>query len=376
MRVVADDNIPFLQGVLERYAIVDYLPTHQIVANSVRDADALIVRTRTQCNRALLEGSSVRYIGAASIGFDHIDREYCDSHNIFWTNAPGCNSSSVCRYIASALYFISEQCQKELSALTLGVVGVGNVGQKVANFASLIGMNVLLNDPPRAEKEGNGQFVDLDSLLRQSDIITFHVPMTKDGKYPTYHLIDSTMLSKLKPTAWIINSARGGIGDTSALNAALAEKTFAGFVSDVWENEPYIDTNLVEQATIATPHIAGLSIDGKANGISQIVNSIARHFGLPLANWYPTNIPTPCNPLIEIDCLGKSAQTIVKEAILSVYDIAADSEKLKAAPSAFTRQRDEYAPQREYGAYTIRVKNDKNNIASLLQKLNFQIQNR
>ena len=282
MKIVADDKIPFLRGALEPFAEVLYLPGKDISRNVLKDADALITRTRTKCDRSTLEGTKVKFIGTATIGFDHIDTKYCEANGIKWTNAPGCNSSSVCQYISSALLYLANKKHKYLNEMTLGVVGVGNVGSKIAHFASAIGMKVLLNDPPRQREEEGDYFVDLNTVLMESDIITVHVPLTRSGVDATYHLFDVDTIGSMKPSAWLFNSSRGEVVDNNALKKALSEKSISEAVLDVWENEPNIDIDLMNATILSTPHIAGYSADGKAKGTSMIVRSLSEYFDLPL----------------------------------------------------------------------------------------------
>ena len=251
MKIVCDNKIPFLRGVLEPFADVVYLPGKETTPEVVKDADALITRTRTICNEALLAGSQVQAIATATIGFDHIDTAWCDAHGIFWENAPGCNSGSVKQYIASVLVTLAKRYGFDLAEKTLGVVGVGNVGRKVASVARALGMKVLLNDPPRARKEGPEAFVGLDEICAQSDIITVHVPLSKTGEDATWHLFDAARLACLRPDQILINSSRGPVVDNAALKAVLQKGGLKAAVLDVWEGEPNLDPELV--ALLAQP---------------------------------------------------------------------------------------------------------------------------
>ena len=242
MKIIADDKIPFLKGALEPFAEVVYLPGKDIKHDVLIDADALLVRTRTKCNEQLLNGTNVRFIGTATIGFDHIDTQYCKKNNIRWTNAPGCNSSSVQQYIASALLTAASGFRFSLREKTLGIIGVGNVGSKVAKLGKILGMNVLLNDPPRARKEGDKEFAGIERILQEADIITVHVPLTMMGEDKTYHLFDDITFNKMKKGSWFFNSSRGEVAETTALKKMLSSSVLGGAVIDVWENEPDIDT--------------------------------------------------------------------------------------------------------------------------------------
>jgi len=373
MKIVADDKIPFLKGVLEPYTEVIYLPGKQIDNKVLKDADALLIRTRTKCNSSILKGTAVKFIGTATIGYDHIDTEYCRKNGITWTNAPGCNSSSVQQYIAAALLRISGKFKYKLKNKTIGIVGVGNVGSKVEKLARVLEMNVLLNDPPRARKEGSNGFVTLDQLLIESDIVTAHVPLNLTGEDKTYHLFDEKSFGMMRRGTWFINSSRGEVIDTAALKNAIDSGKLMGTVVDVWENEPDIDTELLEKAFLSTPHIAGYSTDGKANGTSMAVSSLCKFFNLPLNNWYPDTVPDPAVPVILLDCKGKTDEEVMREAVLHTYSIDDDSIRLKYSPAEFEKQRGDYPLRREFPAYTVIVKGGTRNTRMMLKGMGFKV---
>lgn len=374
MKVVCDNKIPFLGGVLEPYAEVLYLPGSKISAEDVRDADALITRTRTVCNQALLEGSKVKVIATATIGYDHIDTAWCESHGILWKNAPGCNSWSVKQYISSVLVRLARIHGLELDSMTLGVIGVGNVGSKVAEAARLLGMKVLLNDPPRERREGHNAFVSLDELISRSDVITLHVPLSKEGEDATWHLFDASRLSLLCGDQILINSSRGPVVDNKALETALAAHAIKGAVLDVWEDEPDIDRELIKLLDISTPHIAGYSADGKANGTAASVRTVAEYFDLPLKNWMPESIPAPSQSLdFRLDAFGIPPQEILSEAILHTYDVLEDSANLRRHPEFFERLRGDYPVRREFAAFTLHLSNGTPQVASVLSNLGFKV---
>ena len=317
MRIVCDNKIPFLKGALEPYAEVVYLPGKDTTPNVVKDADAIITRTRTICNEELLKGSSVKIIATATIGFDHIDTAWCEGNGIEWTNAPGCNSWSVQQYIASLLVSLSRTYGFDPKEKTVGVIGVGNVGSKVARIAALLGFKVVLNDPPRQRREGLKDFVSLDTLIEESDIITCHVPLQRDGEDCTWHLFDEARISTLRKDQILINSSRGEVVDNQALKKALQDRKILAASLDVWENEPAIDAQLLELLYTGTPHIAGYSLDGKANGTTISVQAVARFLDLPCRDWEVTEIPLPAQPVeFSIDCTGKTARQVLAEAIM------------------------------------------------------------
>ncbi len=374
IRIVADDKIPFLKGALESFASVTWLPGKQITRDAAMKADALLVRTRTRCNADLLEGTPVKFIGTATIGYDHIDTVYCEKKNIKWANAPGCNSSSVQQYIAAALLKISAESGFDLRNKTLGIVGVGNVGLKVEKLAKNLGMNVILNDPPRERAEKTYNFVSLDQLLGRSDIITLHVPLNCDGIDKTWHLFDDSTFSKVKKGSWLINSSRGEVIDTEAFKKALVDERLAGAVIDVWEKEPEIDIPLMHMAFLATPHIAGYSADGKANGTAIMIKALCDAFSLPVSNWYPDEVPLPPEPLLIIDSNGKSDEEILRRAVLHTYNIAEDDVKLRFDPSRFEKVREEYPVRREFSSFTVKLKGDPKKAGAILGALGFRVE--
>ncbi|MBP5567392.1 MAG: 4-phosphoerythronate dehydrogenase PdxB [Bacteroidales bacterium] len=385
MKIICDNKIPFLRGALEPFAEVVYLPGKETTAEVVKDADALITRTRTACNASLLEGSKVRVIATATIGFDHIDTAWCEAHGIIWRNAPGCNSWSVKQYVTALLLALAQKRGLNLEGMTLGVVGVGNVGSKVAEAAGILGMKVLLNDPPRerewfachseeAEGRRRNPFVSLDEIIRRSDIITLHVPLQKDGPDATWHLFDEARLAQMKPSQILINSSRGPVVDNKALKAALKAGALKAACLDVWEGEPELDPELIELLDFSTPHIAGYSADGKANGTTAAVRVVASVLGLPLLDWKASGVPAPLQTLdFEIDATGRSVQDVLTEAVLHTYDISADSDALRADLGAFEKLRGDYPIRREFTSFAVQLKGGTDEMKDRLSKLGFKI---
>ena len=357
MKVIVDTKIPYIKGIIERLADeVVYAEGGEFDSRLVRDADALIVRTRTRCDRRLLEGSRVRFIATATIGFDHIDTDYCRQAGITWANAPGCNASSVSQYVCSALCVLARDMGLDLGKTTLGVVGAGNVGSRVASAARALGMKVLLCDPPRARREGTAGFTDIGAIVAQSDIISLHVPLIRSGEDRTEHLFDAHMLSRMRPDQILINTSRGQVVDCRALKAALEESRIAAAVLDVWEGEPGIDSGLLDAVAIGTPHIAGYSADGKAAGTAAAVRAVSRVLGLPAADWSPAEIPAPRrNPVLGLECGTGTVMETVAEAVLYAYDVREDSLALKKSPGLFEKLRGDYPVRREPSAFEVRL---------------------
>ncbi|MCD8182947.1 MAG: 4-phosphoerythronate dehydrogenase PdxB [Bacteroides sp.] len=345
MKVIVDNKIPFIKEAIEKIANeVVYAPGKDFTPALVKDADALIIRTRTRCDRELLEGSKVRFIAAATIGFDHIDTEYCRKAGITWTNTPGCNSASVGQYLQSSLILLQNLKGIQLSEATIGIIGVGNVGSKVAQVAKEFGMRILLNDLPREDKEGKQGFSSLQTLAEECDILTFHVPLYKEGKYKTFHLADSAFFQSLKRQPTIVNTSRGEVIATDALLDALKTGAIADAIIDVWENEPDINPTLLNKVFIGTPHIAGYSADGKANATRMSLDALCKFFHIQAD--YTITPPAPEQPEINAATLS--------EAYLQMYDPRRDSETLKKHPELFEKLRGDYPLRREQEAYKIR----------------------
>jgi len=371
IKIVADNKIPFLKGVLEPFAHVKYLGGVETDNSVVRDVDALITRTRTKCDSKTLSKSRVKIIATATIGFDHIATDYCSNNGIEWSNAPGCNAGSVKQYIASVLATIAVEKGVNLSNKTIGIVGVGNVGSKVKDLAQGLGMNVLLNDPPREEKEGENDFVDMETILAKCDFITFHVPLKKQGAYKTMHMGNKAFFLKCKKDVVIINSSRGEVINNDELVYALDHEIVGNAVIDVWENEPHINLALLKSVFVATPHVAGYSVDGKANGTAKSVQSISKYFNFPLKNWYPENLPKPKEPIVNIDAKDMTFQDICVKAIHHTYRVLEDDNKLRSTPESFEQQRGSYPFRREFGAYKLIIKNGSDEFVEMLNKIGF-----
>lgn len=373
MKIIIDDKIPYIKGALEPFAEVIYLPGNKTTPEIVKDADAIITRTRTTCNEALLADSKVKFIATATIGYDHIDTDFCEQSGITWTNAPGCNSKSVEQYIASALMALAEKRNFSLKEKTIGIVGVGNVGSKVARLCEIFGMKVLLNDPPRARIEGSKGFVEMEEILEKADIITLHVPLNLEGADKTYHLADESFFAKTIKHPFIINSCRGEVTDTPSLKSALKSGQISGAVIDCWENEPELDRELLDLADLGTPHIAGYSKDGKANGTTMSVRALSKFFGLGTDNWKCTGIELPESTEILIDGTGKPTQQILAEAIFATYDIREDDKRLRNSVETFEKQRGDYPVRREFPTFNIFCKINNIKVIHKLNQLGFRL---
>ncbi|MDE7377082.1 MAG: 4-phosphoerythronate dehydrogenase [Muribaculaceae bacterium] len=338
---VVERNIPFVQGLLEPYfSRVEYLESEDITPEAVKDADALLVRTRTRCDASLLDGSRVQFIATATIGLDHIDQAYCQAHGIEAVNAPGCNAPAVAQYVmASILALIN----RPISQYTIGIVGVGHVGSIVERWARQLGMRVLVNDPPRQQAESapnvgmhhgasspDNQWSTLEQIAAEADIITFHPTLNPTSR----HIVNAQFLSSLRRAPIIINAARGPIVDTPALVEALDAGLVQHAVIDTWEGEPSLDPELLRRAVIATPHIAGYSLQGKIRATRMALDSLSRHFGLPRIEMAET-------------APDGAASKVSAAAIAASYDPFVDTAALKSDPSALERLRNTYPLRQE-----------------------------
>lgn len=369
MKIVADNTVPYLKGIAEPIADVTYLTSKEFTPEKIHNADALIVRSIDKCTRELLEGSQVKLITSATIGFDHIDTQYCEEAGITWKNSPGCNAVSVAQYILAGLIILSLVRKEKLQGKTIGIIGVGHVGKEVQKLCTAFGLNVLLNDPPRAEIEGQKEFVSLDTIAEQADIITFHTPLTKTGRYATFHLAGKDFFSKLKKNPWFINASRGAVHDTEALLQAYQTGKISEMIIDCWENEPTINLELLSHTTIATPHIAGFSADGKANGTRMCLEHIESFFHLQFDKIKNVVPPALENPIIDLD---KFTENRIEQAVLKSFNPLYVDKMLRENPNKFEWYRNNYQHPREFSAYTIIHATMEE--AQVLQQLGFNVQ--
>ncbi len=346
MKVVIDEKIPYLRDALTAMGLdVLALPGVGIKNVDLLDADALFVRTRTRCNSSLLGGTDVRFIGTATIGYDHIDADYCRENGITWTNAAGCNAGAVLQYVQSVIYCWAREKRVGVAGLTLGVVGLGEIGSRVAAWATDAGMKVLANDPPKADAGLSG-LVSLAEIADRCDIITFHPTLNVSGPYRSYHLADEAFFASLRRCKLLINASRGEVVDNGALLAAMEQGLPGRVALDVWENEPAISIPLLNKVFVATPHIAGYSAEGKMNATSMVLDAFARFIG------YEGVVPQLS--------LGAPERPVIKavteqDALLSIYSPLDDTVMLRNSPSSFENLRNGYELRREPSAYKIEI---------------------
>ncbi len=328
MKIIFDRNIPFISKPLSSIGEAIPMTGTEITNETVKDADAIIIRTRTRCDATLLKDSKCRFIGTATIGTDHIDLPYCASRGITVANAPGCNAPAVAQWVLSAIStYLGDT--RSLSDITLGVIGAGNVGSVLIRWAEGLGIKTIVNDPPlQRQSSGSYRFSSLSDIADKCDVITVHTPLTRTGDHPTYHLIDNSFISNLKRRPLILNAARGPVTDTLALINGLESGKISALGIDCWEGEPNLNLQLLEQALIATPHIAGYSRQGKIRASQMVLDELSRHLRLdaPLRADAPSVAPVP--------------HRIIPEMLN--YDILEDTRILKSSPSLFESLRNNY----------------------------------
>lgn len=377
MKFVIDSDIPFASAMFSGRADVTTVPGNLITPDSVRDADVLIVRSVTRVDERLIGGSNIRFVGTATIGVDHVDLGYLQSRGIGFASAPGCNATSVAEYVMAALLELGDRDGFRLAGKTIGVVGVGNVGSRVAAMASALGMQVLLNDPPLARATGDGKYLPLPEVLG-ADIVTIHVRLTRNGPDPTFHLFDKNKISAMKQGSVLINTSRGAVVDTPTMKDGLKKNHIRAAVLDVWEGEPSIDIEALSLAAIGTPHIAGYSADGKANGALMMYRAVCDHLGWD-ASWVADGLlPGPPHALLEPEAVDP--EDFLRSAVGACYPIMRDDASLRKililpAPDRdryFIGLRNRYPIRREFSATKVRVPGGIPGLEGVLKTIGFR----
>ncbi len=372
-------NMPFAKEAFETIGDTLVIDGRKITSEHVRRANLMAIRSTTKISEALLSGSSVKFVGTATIGTDHMDIPYFDKAGIKWCFSPGCNANSVAEYIACALLSLANRDNLQLRGLTIGIIGVGNVGKLVAKKTKALGLNVLMNDPPREAKEAPGETIwtGIDELLKKSDIITFHVPLEKNGKWPTYQMIDKAFLAKTKPGLLFINCARGGIMNTDAVLDAFSKKHISRMVIDTWEKEPAIRSDMLTLADIATPHIAGHSFEGKVNGTVMVYREACAFLGIKPEWSAEPLMPPPVIPIVDLDAKGLSLEKALWQICGKIYNIEADSARFKAVScdmsEHFDNLRRKYPMRREFRFTKVNLKNASQELSAAVKSLEFDI---
>lgn len=374
MKIVADENIANAEEVFGSLGEVQLVPGRDISNNLLKDADALIVRSVTNVNKGLLENTNVKFAGTATIGRDHIDTEYLVKNNITFTDAKGCNAHAVKEYVLTALTEIIFEKGIEFKNISIGIIGAGNIGRKVAKCAEALGMEVILNDPPLQRKTGSKTYRSFNEALT-ADVITFHVPLNKDGIDKTYHFLDKEKLKQLKDKAILINSSRGSVINNNDLDDVINEKKIS-VVLDVWENEPEINHSLLNKVYFGTPHIAGYSYEGKINGTRMIYSALCRF--LNVEESYKITTPVVENNVIEISG-SESIEKTLQQVFRKIYDIREDDKKLREIINVneqgkyFDKLRRDYPLRREFSNYTVVLPEMNNELKKILEVLRFRV---
>jgi len=379
MLIVLDSKNSMAAPAFSLLGTVRLLDTGAITSAALRDADVVVVRSETRVGRALLDGTRVCFVGTTTIGTDHVDLEYLSARGIGFAGAPGSNANSVAEYITAALLSLGERKGLELERLSLGVVGVGHIGSRVARIGRALGMQVLLNDPPLARRTGDPRFVSLDDLMC-CDILTLHVPLTRDGEDPTWHLFGVERISRMKAGSVLINSSRGAVVDTETLLHALGGRHLGGAVLDVWEHEPSIEGRLLEAVDIGTAHIAGYSLDGKVNAARMIFDAVNEAFALRAAWRPPEDLPPAAVAELHLGEAGISVRSAVHGAVDRCYSILHDDaalRKLLALPverraDHFRQIRSQYPVRREFFNTRIVLDRPDATLETLLRSLGFE----
>ena len=380
MQFVVDEEIPFGREAFSHLGSVTLLPGRAMTREALREAHALIVRSVTKVDATLLADTNVQFVGTATTGVEHIDREYLAARDIGFAAALGCNANAVAEYVLTALLVTAHAKGLVLSGKTLGIIGVGRIGSLVAAKAPALGMQTLLHDPPLARATGDRQYRPLAEILR-ADFITLHVPLTLDGPDATFHLIGADELAHMATSSILINTARGEVVDNAALLKALTGETLGGAVMDVWEREPAIDWNLLNHVTLGTPHVAGYSSDAKINGTVMLYYACCRFWGIEPSWSPPPDLPTTLAPVtvphLAFDADGKDFQTLAHDIITTLYDLPGDHARMQdalAVPEplrlrAFDQLRRDYPHRREFAFSPISIKGGDRNLFARLQTL-------
>lgn len=374
MKIICDENISFAEAAFTQFGKVELMQGRKINNATLLKADVLIVRSITRVDKSLLENTNIKFVGTATIGTDHVDINYLNKKNIKFTDAAGCNSDAVAEYLFTALFRILVDKNISLKHKSIGVIGVGNIGSRVVKLARAAGLEIIMNDPPLQRKTSNKNYAPLEEAL-QADIVTFHVPLTLDGKDKTIHLLDQKKIKSMKDGIILINASRGPVVDNTALLSFIDKKKL-NVVLDVWEHEPEVAINLLNQTLIATPHIAGYSLEGKVNGTYLIYKKFCDFLG-EAPTWKPT-LAIPEDSLIEAE-ENKSDEEILDSIFSKVYQIRRDDKKMrhlneldaKLRTSYFDLMRKEYPYRREFNNYS--VKNAPKHLKNILQAFRFNL---
>ena len=370
MKILVDENMPYARELFSRLGEVKAVPGRPIPTEALTDADALMVRSVTKVNEALLGDKAIKFVGTATAGTDHVDQAWLEQAGIGFSAAPGCNAIAVVEYVFSALLMLAGRDGFALADRTVGIVGVGNVGGRLQKRLEALGIKTLLCDPPRADNGEEGDFRSLDELVAQADVLTFHTPLYKDGPYKSLHLANEALIASLKPGAILINACRGPVVDNAALLKCLNAGQKLSVVLDVWEPEPDLNLALLDKVDLGTSHIAGYTLEGKARGTTQVFEAYSQFIGQPQEVALSSLLPAP--EFGRISLHGPLDQPTLKRLVHLVYDVRRDDaplRKVAGIPGEFDKLRKNYLERREWSSLTVEC--DDADAAALLQKLGF-----
>jgi erythronate-4-phosphate dehydrogenase len=377
LSILVDENVPFALESFGQFGTVRVRPGRLISAADVKDADVLVVRSVTRVDEALLSGSAVRFVGTATIGCDHVDLDYLKSRNIAFASAPGSNANSVAEYVVAALLLSARARRTTLEGATIAVIGVGNVGTRVVEKATGLGMRCVLNDPPRRRQSGDPLFVTLPEALGEAEYVTLHVPLLRGGPDRTEEMARAPFFNAMRRGAVFLNTSRGAVVDESALAAALASGHVAQTILDVWQSEPDIDPAMVGRAFLATPHIAGYSFDGKVAATAMIFAALwwwlGRSEGVGLEAAPPPDIRR-----LDFSTRDDADEELLREAVSAAYDIQNDDRALREAVAQpdraerFDRLRKTYEQRREFQHTTLVLPKDRDSLIRKAARLGFR----
>lgn len=372
MKILADQNMPLVEEYFADLGSVTRFDGRNAKPEQIEDVDILLTRSVTKVNAELLQyAKKLKFVGTATIGIDHIDTELLDKKDIAFSSAPGCNAIAVAEYVISALYAYAQETSTSLQGKTLGIVGVGNIGQCLREKLQGSGINLLLCDPIKFENGELEEHIELDDLLTQSDIVSFHVPLVKTGKHKTLHLIDSARIAKLKDNMLVINACRGEVIDNQALLQALQAGKQLELVLDVWENEPNILTELLHFVRYSSVHIAGHTLEGKARGTQMLYQKVCELLDIPAEKQLSDFLPKPV--ITEVTLQDNFSQDDLGRLVHLVYDLRRDDGILRKLLSekGFDHLRKSYPVRREFS--TVTVKNNGSQFAGQLATLGFKV---
>ncbi|UCF43036.1 MAG: 4-phosphoerythronate dehydrogenase [Planctomycetota bacterium] len=380
MKIVADANIPFVKDCFSSLGEVEVVPGREITSNVIADADVLLVRSITQVGSELLAESSVRFVGTATIGLDHVDTNFLSKNNIGFASAPGSNANSAAEYVLVALLSVAKKHKIQLEGKSIGIVGVGNVGSKVEKKAKALGMVPVLNDPPLQRQTGDAKYLPLEELFG-CDFITLHTPLTFEGVDKTFHLADERFFKSLKAGSVFINTSRGVVADTIALKESIQSGRLGAVVLDVWENEPNIDIELLRVVDLSTPHIAGYSLDGKVAGMIMIYKAVCAYFGLEAKYDVADFLHEPDVGELKVDPDSGPEQDIIHQTVQQVYVINRDdfnTREIAMVPEAerakfFDDLRKNYPVRREFHNTKVVLDGPCESLAAKLGGIGFRV---